>query len=192
MSSPRPLSFPPPPPLANLPDGPTPRPVRIGVLTVSDTRTAANDTSGDALADALAVAGHVLVGRAIVKDEIPSIQRVVEDLIAGGAEVILTTGGTGVTGRDVTIEALEPLMTRRVEGFGELFRHLSYYDIGPSTMQSRALAGIVGQTWVFALPGSTGACRLAWEGILRHQLDIRSRPCNLVSLMPRLGEGSPG
>jgi molybdenum cofactor biosynthesis protein B len=192
MSSPRPLSFPPPPPLANLPDGPTPRPVRIGVLTVSDTRTAANDTSGDALADALAVAGHVLVGRAIVKDEIPSIQRVLEDLIAGGAEVILTTGGTGVTGRDVTIEALEPLMTRRVEGFGELFRHLSYYDIGPSTMQSRALAGIVGQTWVFALPGSTGACRLAWEGILRHQLDIRSRPCNLVSLMPRLGEGSPG
>jgi molybdenum cofactor biosynthesis protein B len=191
MSSPRPLSFPPPPSLAALPDGPTPRPVRIGVLTVSDTRTAADDTSGDTLVRAAEAAGHAMAGRAIVRDEIAAIQSAVKDLMAAGAEVVLTTGGTGVTGRDVTIEALEPLLTRPVEGFGELFRHLSYYDIGPSTMQSRALAGIIGTTWVFALPGSTGACRLAWDGILRHQLDIRARPCNLVSLMPRLDEGAP-
>jgi molybdenum cofactor biosynthesis protein B len=165
--------------------------VRCGVLTVSDTRTRANDTSGDLLEQRMRDAGHVVVDRDLVRDEIPVIRGRIEAFIAAGCEVIVTTGGTGITGRDVTIEAVSPLFQKHVEGFGELFRHLSYYDIGPSTMQSRAAAGIIGTTWLFALPGSTGACRLAWDGILRHQLDVRARPCNLVSLLPRLDEGPP-
>jgi len=177
--------------MATLPTGPTPRPVHVAVLTVSDTRTAANDTSGDFLVQSLQEAGHTLVARAITLDTVDLIQSQIGAWIARGVEVIVTTGGTGITGRDVTIEAISPLFDKRVDGFGELFRHLSYYDVGPSTMQSRAVAGIVGGTWVFAVPGSTGACRLAWEGILRHQLDIRAKPCNLVSLLPRMQEGAP-
>lgn len=190
-SSERPLTYPAPPPLAALPDDPTPRPVRCAVLTVSDTRTPANDTSGDLLVTRLLEAGHTLIDRDLVRDDVEFIRSRVHAFIAAGAEVVISTGGTGITGRDVTIEALTPLFNKHVDGFGELFRHLSYYDIGPSTMQSRAVAGIVSGTWVFALPGSTGACRLAWDGILRHQLDIRARPCNLVSLMPRMHEVPP-
>jgi molybdenum cofactor biosynthesis protein B len=161
------------------------------VLTVSDTRTAANDTSGDLLAARLAEAGHLLAGRALVADEAARIAETVVGWAEAGVEIVLTTGGTGITGRDVTVAALAPRFSRVLEGFGELFRHLSYYDIGPSTMQSRAVAGVLGETLVFCLPGSTGACRLAWEGILAHQLDVRSRPCNLVALLPRLSEQGP-
>jgi molybdenum cofactor biosynthesis protein B len=188
----RPLTFPPPPPLATLPEGPTPRPVRCAVLTISDSRTAANDTSGDALVARLAEAGHALAGRDLVTDDADRILAVVRAWVTAGVEVVLTTGGTGITGRDVTIQTLSPHFLRPLEGFGELFRHLSYYDIGPSTMQSRAAAGIIGETLVFCLPGSTGACRLAWDGILRHQLDVRARPCNLVALFPRLSESTSG
>jgi molybdenum cofactor biosynthesis protein B len=187
----RPLTFPPPPPLATLPEGPTPRPVRCAVLTISDSRTPATDTSGDALVARLTEAGHSLSGRALVPDEATRIASTVLGWAAEGVEAVLTTGGTGITGRDVTIQTLSPLFSRPLEGFGELFRHLSYYDIGPSAMQSRATAGIIGQTLVFCLPGSTGACRLAWDGILTHQLDVRARPCNLVALLPRLLEGPP-
>ena len=188
----RPLTFPPPPPLAALPEGPTPRPARCAVLTISDSRTAANDTSGDALVARLAEAGHALAGRDLVTDDADRILAVVRAWVTAGVEVVLTTGGTGITGRDVTIQTLSPHFLRPLEGFGELFRHLSYYDIGPSTMQSRAAAGIIGETLVFCLPGSTGACRLAWDGILRHQLDVRARPCNLVALFPRLSESTSG
>jgi molybdenum cofactor biosynthesis protein B len=165
----------------------TPRPVRIAVLTVSDTRTAANDTSGDLLVERLSSAGHTLVSRGLLKDEGAQILTWIRE-VQGLAEVVLITGGTGLTGRDVTVDSLERVFDRAIPGFGELFRMLSYADIGPSTIQSRATAGLIGTTVVFALPGSTGACRLAWDQILVHQLDIRSKPCNLVSLFPRLAE----
>jgi molybdenum cofactor biosynthesis protein B len=164
-------------------------PVRIAVLTVSDTRTAENDTSGDALANRIAAAGHVLADRAIVRDDIDSLTSTFETWIADPSiDVIISTGGTGVTGRDVTPEALDRVLEKRIEGFGELFRMLSYAKIGTSTMQSRALAGVAGGTYIFALPGSTGAVRDGWDDILVWQLDSRHRPCNLVELMPRLRE----
>ena len=164
-------------------------PVSIAVLTVSDTRTAANDTSGDMLAARVRSAGHVLAGRAIERDDADAIERRLRGWIADPAiDVVITTGGTGITGRDVTPEAFDRVLEKRIEGFGELFRMLSYAKIGTSTMQSRAIAGVAGGTYLFALPGSTGAVKDGWDDILAFQLDSRHRPCNLVELMPRLQE----
>jgi molybdopterin adenylyltransferase len=164
-------------------------PVNIAVLTVSDTRTLANDTSGDALADRIAGAGHRLAARAIAKDDAGAIEVQLRAWIADPQiDVVITSGGTGVTGRDVTPEAFDRVLEKRIEGFGELFRMLSYQKIGTSTMQSRALGGVAGGTYLFALPGSTGAVKDAWDDILLSQLDNRHRPCNLVELMPRLQE----
>jgi molybdenum cofactor biosynthesis protein B len=164
-------------------------PVRIAVLTVSDTRTLADDRSGDALVERLGSAGHVLADRAIVKDDVEAIVGRLRGWIADpDVDVVLSTGGTGVTGRDTTPEAFHAVFDKEIPGFGELFRWLSYQSIGTSTIQSRATAGVAGGTYLFALPGSTGACRDAWDGILSTQLDSRFRPCNFVELMPRLRE----
>ena len=164
-------------------------PVNIAVLTVSDTRTLANDTSGETLAGRITNAGHKLAARAIEKDDAEAIAVRLRGWIADpSVDVVITTGGTGITGRDVTPEAFERVLEKRIEGFGELFRMLSYAKIGTSTMQSRALGGVAGGTYLFALPGSTGAVKDAWDDILVFQLDNRHRPCNLVELMPRLQE----
>src|SRR5579875_1446449 len=164
-------------------------PVTIAVLTVSDTRTAADDRSGDTLAERIAVAGHHVADRAIERDDAVAIEARLRRWIADPAiDVVITTGGTGITGRDVTPEAFDRVIEKRIEGFGELFRMLSYAKIGTSTMQSRALAGVANGTYLFALPGSTGAVKDAWDDILVSQLDNRHRPCNLVELMPRLQE----
>ena len=161
----------------------------IAVLTVSDTRTLADDKSGDALAQRIGQAGHRLADRAIERDDADPIERRLRGWIADPAiDCVISTGGTGITGRDVTPEAFDRVLEKRVEGFGELFRMLSYQKIGTSTMQSRALGGVAGGTLLFALPGSTGAVRDAWDDILLWQLDSRHRPCNLVELMPRLQE----
>ncbi len=163
--------------------------MRIAVLTVSDTRHAANDTSGDYLAAALTDAGHQLHERAILADDRYLLRALVSQWIADPAcQVILMTGGTGFTGRDSTPEAIEPLLDKTMPGFGELFRALSYKDIGTSALQSRAFAGLANGTIVVALPGSTGACRLAWTEILQHQLDASTRPCNLAELRTRFLE----
>jgi len=163
--------------------------VNIAVLTVSDTRTPADDTSGDALASRIAAAGHVVAARAIERDDADAITRILHRWIADPAvDVVITTGGTGITGRDVTPEAFDRVLEKRIEGFGELFRMLSFQKIGTSTMQSRALGGVARGTYLFALPGSTGAVKDAWDDILVWQLDNRHRPCNLVELMPRLQE----
>jgi len=165
------------------------RPVRIAVLTVSDTRTLADDRSGDRLVERLTAAGHVLAARAIIEDDADAIVAQLERWIGDPQiEVVLTTGGTGVTGRDVTPEALTRVQEKEIPGFGELFRWLSYQSIGTSTIQSRATAGVARGTYIFALPGSTGAVTDAWDGILASQLDIRHKPCNFVELLPRLGE----
>ena len=168
-------------------------PVRIAVLTVSDTRTPETDKSGDTLVERLAQAGHVLAGRGIVPDDRPAIVARLKGWIADPTvDVILTTGGTGLTGRDVTPEALERLTAngagKTIPGFGELFRWISYRSIGTSTIQSRADAVVVRGTYIFALPGSNGAVKDGWDGILAEQLDSRNRPCNFVELMPRLRE----
>jgi molybdenum cofactor biosynthesis protein B len=164
-------------------------PVSIAVLTVSDTRTLANDTSGDTLAARIAGAGHVVAERGIEKDDAGAIEAVLRRWIADPRiDVVITTGGTGITGRDVTPEAFDRVLEKRIEGFGELFRMLSYQKIGTSTMQSRAIGGVAGGTYLFALPGSTGAVKDGWDGILVSQLDSRHGPCNLVELMPRLQE----
>jgi molybdenum cofactor biosynthesis protein B len=164
-------------------------PVNIAVLTVSDTRTAANDTSGDALAERIARSGHLVAARAIEKDDAGTIERRLRGWIADPQiDVVITTGGTGITGRDVTPEAFDRVLEKQIEGFGELFRMLSYQKIGTSTMQSRAVGGVAKGTYLFALPGSTGAVKDAWDDILVFQLDNRHRPCNLVELMPRLQE----
>jgi len=163
--------------------------VNIAVLTVSDTRTLETDTSGAVLADRIGKAGHHVVARAIEKDDAVAIERHLRGWIADrNVDVVITTGGTGVTGRDVTPEAFDRVLEKRIEGFGELFRMLSYQKIGTSTMQSRALGGVAAGTYLFALPGSSGAVKDAWDDILVHQLDNRFRPCNLVELMPRLQE----
>lgn len=165
------------------------RPVRIAVMTVSDTRTAADDTSGDTLAARVTDAGHELVERTIVRDERATIAdqfRTWSD--NPGIEVIISTGGTGVTGRDVTPEALSDVIEKRVDGFGELFRWISFQKIGTSTVQSRADAGVVNGTYIFVLPGSPGACKDGWDDILKDQLDIRHKPCNFAELLPRLRE----
>ena len=163
--------------------------VQIAVLTVSDTRGEAEDTSGRTLAELIRRDGHKLVERSIVKDEIAAITAKLKAWIADPRiEVVIASGGTGVTGRDVTPEAFESLFEKKIDGFGELFRWLSFQKIGTSTIQSRAVGGVAGGTYLFALPGSPGACRDGWEEILRWQLDIRHRPCNLAELMPRLQE----
>lgn len=164
-------------------------PVRIAVITVSDSRDFSNDTSGDTLAARITSAGHVLAARHIVRDEVDVIVALLGAAIADPLiDVVITTGGTGITGRDVTPEAFDRVLEKRIEGFGELFRMLSFQKIGTSTMQSRALAGVAGGTYLFALPGSTGAVKDGWDDILVFQLDSRHRPCNLVELMPRLQE----
>jgi molybdenum cofactor biosynthesis protein B len=164
-------------------------PVRIAVLTVTDTRSLADDKSGDLLAARIREAGHLVAAREIVPDEVEEIRAVVRRWIEDpGVDVILTTGGTGFTGRDVTPEALEPLFEKRMDGFSEVFHRISYDKIGTSTIQSRATAGVAGATFIFALPGSPGACRDAWDGILKQQLDYRHMPCNFVEIMPRLDE----
>jgi molybdenum cofactor biosynthesis protein B len=164
-------------------------PVNIAVLTVSDTRTPEDDRSGDTLVERLETAGHKLAARAIVKDEIPAITAQLNAWIDdAGIDVVLATGGTGVTGRDVTPEAFAAVWEKEIPGFGELFRWISYQKIKTSTIQSRACAGVAKGTYMFALPGSPGACKDAWDGILLEQLDIRHRPCNFVEMMPRLRE----
>jgi molybdenum cofactor biosynthesis protein B len=163
--------------------------INIAVLTVSDTRTEADDKSGAVLVDRIAAAGHKVVDRKIVTDDAEDIQTVVGHWIADpDIDAVIATGGTGVTGRDVTPEAFEALYEKAIPGFGELFRWLSYQKIGTSTIQSRATAGVAGGTYLFALPGSPGACKDAWDEILVHQLDYRFKPCNFVELMPRLTE----
>jgi molybdopterin adenylyltransferase len=164
-------------------------PVNIAVLTVSDTRALADDKSGQVLVERIAAAGHKLARREIVQDEIPLIvARLRQWIAAPDVDVIVATGGTGVTGRDVTPEAFREVIEKEIPGFGELFRWLSYQKIKTSTVQSRALAGVAQGKYLFALPGSPGACRDAWDGILLEQLDARHRPCNFVELMPRLKE----
>jgi molybdenum cofactor biosynthesis protein B len=164
-------------------------PVNIAILTVSDTRDASQDRSGDTLADLMTSAGHRVAARKIVRDELDMIVAQLRAWIADPEiDVVISTGGTGVTGRDVTPEAFHRVYDKEVAGFGELFRWQSYEKIGTSTIQSRATAGVAGGTYLFALPGSPSACRDAWEGILVHQLDNRFRPCNFVELMPRLQE----
>ena len=163
--------------------------VRIAVLTISDTRDLAQDKSGALLAERITAAGHVLADRSIVTDDIEAIRTRVKAWIADPAvDVVITTGGTGFTGRDVTPEALEPLFEKRMEGFSTLFHMVSFAKIGTSTVQTRATAGVAGATYVFCLPGSPSACRDAWDEILRHQLDYRHGPCNFVEIMPRLDE----
>jgi len=164
-------------------------PVNIAVMTVSDSRTEENDTSGRALVERLEKAGHALADKRIVPDDIYKMRAVLSGWIADpGIQVVLTTGGTGLTGRDSTPEAAKPLFDKEIEGFGEIFRSVSFRDIKTSTIQSRAIAGVANATYVFCLPGSTGACRTAWDEILQDQLDYRHRPCNMVELMPRLLE----
>jgi molybdopterin adenylyltransferase len=165
------------------------RPLRLAILTVSDSRDEAGDTSGRLLRERAEAAGHAVVAREIVRDDVYQLRAVFSRWIADPEiEVILSTGGTGVTGRDSTPEAIAPLLDKQVEGFGELFRQVSFEEIGASTLQSRALGGLANGTFVFCLPGSTGACRTAWERILQPQLDIRTRPCNFAQLIPRLLE----
>ncbi len=164
-------------------------PVNIAILTVSDTRGVADDKSGQTLNDLVTKDGHRVAARVIVRDDIAAIVSQLNAWIADPSiDVVISTGGTGVTGRDVTPEAFKQVYEKEIEGFGELFRWLSYEKIKTSTIQSRATGGVAGGTYLFALPGSPGACRDGWEGILRAQLDNRHRPCNLVELMPRLQE----
>ncbi|KQS67774.1 molybdenum cofactor biosynthesis protein B [Rhizobium sp. Leaf371] len=164
-------------------------PVSIAVLTVSDTRTPDTDTSGDTLVARLTEAGHTLAARGIVPDDRDAIAgQVTAWSLDPGIDVVITTGGTGFTGRDVTPEALEPLFDKRMDGFSAIFHRISYEKIGTSTIQSRATGGVLNATFIFVLPGSPGACRDAWDGILSQQLDLRHRPCNFVEIMPRLDE----
>jgi molybdenum cofactor biosynthesis protein B len=164
-------------------------PLRIAVLTVSDTRDIADDKSGATLAERIEKAGHVLAGRAIVKDEVDAIRARVKGWIDDKSiDVVITTGGTGFTGRDVTPEAVEPLFEKKMDGFATLFLLVSHAKIGTSAIQTRATAGVANSTYIFCLPGSPGACKDAWDEILLHQLDYRYRPCNFVEILPRLDE----
>ena len=164
-------------------------PLNIAVLVVSDTRTEQDDVSGKVLVDRLLEAGHRLAEKKIVQDDIYQIRAVISGWIADAEiNVVLTTGGTGVTGRDGTPEAVQPLLDKILDGFGEVFRMISYQTIKTSTIQSRAIAGVANATYVFCIPGSSGACRTAWDDLIKEQLDYRTRPCNLVQLIPRLSE----
>ena len=165
------------------------RPVRIAILTVSDTRTQANDTSGDILVERLEMAGHELADRKILKDDKNLIQDQVKNWTTReDIQVIISTGGTGLTGRDVTVEAMRPLFDKEIDGFSVVFHMVSYGTVGLSTLQSRACAGLIGDTFVFCLPGSNGAVKDGWDKVIRDQLDSRHRPCNFVDLIPRLNE----
>jgi molybdenum cofactor biosynthesis protein B len=165
------------------------KPLRVAVLTVSDTRTEATDKSGAVLVERVRAAGHVLAAKAIVRDDIYAIRAIVSGWIADPqVEVVITTGGTGITGRDGTPEAIAVLLDKEISGFGELFRTISYEEIGPSSLQSRCLAGVANATYVFCLPGSSNACATGWDKLIATQLDFRTRPCNLAELMPRLKE----
>ena len=164
-------------------------PLSIAVLTISDSRTEADDKSGALLVERLTGAGHRLAEKRIVPDDIYAIRAAVSGWVADdGVNAVISTGGTGVTGRDGTPEAVQPLLDKEIEGFGEVFRAVSYDEIKTSTLQSRALAGVANAPYIFCLPGSSGACRTAWDTIISAQLDYRTRPCNLVELMPRLLE----
>ena len=164
-------------------------PAGIAVITISDTRTNADDKSGDTLVGRITEAGHKLCERMIVKDDVRQIRSAVRKLVKrGDIDVIITTGGTGLTGHDVTIEAVRPLFDKEIEGFGVVFHMISFQKIKTSTIQSRATAGVVSGTYVFCLPGSPGACRDGWDEILVHQLDYRHHPCNFIEIMPRLEE----
>ena len=168
-------------------------PVQIALLTISDSRSLEDDKSGRILEEMILADGHKVVGREVIRDETAAITARLDELIADpGVDVVISTGGTGVTGRDVTPEAFKEVMDKEIVGFGELFRWISYQKIGTSTIQSRALGGVARGTYLFALPGSPGACRDGWKEILSAQLDARSRPCNLVELMPRLKEHLDG
>jgi molybdenum cofactor biosynthesis protein B len=170
-------------------DQSTPKSLNLAILTVSDTRSLTDDKSGNVLLELATLAGHKVVDRQITRDDKTAITDHLKRWIANSnIDVVISTGGTGLTGRDVTPEAFEALYEKSIPGFGELFRWLSYQKIGPSTIQSRATAGMATGTYLFALPGSPSACRDAWEMILKHQLDSTSRPCNFVELMPRLKE----
>jgi molybdenum cofactor biosynthesis protein B len=164
-------------------------PLNIAILVVSDSRTDADDVSGKTLAERASDAGHQVIEKKIVPDDIYQIRAAVSNWIAADdVNVVISTGGTGVTGRDGTPEAVAPLLDKMLDGFGEVFRMLSYQDIKTSTIQSRAIAGVANATYIFCLPGSSGACRTAWDALIKEQLDHRTRPCNLVQLMPRLME----
>ena len=164
-------------------------PIRIAVLTVSDSRTEADDTSGDALVERLTQAGHTLAEKLILPDDKYIIRAAVSRWIADKeVDVVISTGGTGLTGRDITPEAVQPLFDKEIEGVGELFRWLSYQEIGSSTIASRCIGGLANGTFIFCLPGSTGACRTGWDKVIAPQLDCNTRPCNIVALMPRLLE----
>jgi molybdenum cofactor biosynthesis protein B len=164
-------------------------PLNIAVLTISDTRSLADDKSGATLSERIVAASHKLAAREIIVDDVEAIRVIVKRWIAdAGVDVVITTGGTGFTGRDVTPEAIEPLFEKRMDGFAIAFHMLSHAKIGTSTIQSRATAGVAGATFIFCLPGSPGACRDGWDGILAAQLDYRTRPCNFVEIMPRLDE----
>ena len=163
--------------------------INIAVLTISDSRTEADDTSGKVLVDRATEAGHQVVDKRIVADDIYQIRAAVSGWIADeNVNAVISTGGTGVTGRDGTPEAIKPLLDKEIEGFGEIFRMLSYQEIKTSTVQSRALSGVANGTYLFCLPGSSGACRTGWDQLIKDQLDSTHRPCNLVELMPRLRE----
>ena len=165
-------------------------PIGIAVMTVSDTRNAADDKSGDTLAERIVASGHRLAGRMIVKDDVRQIRAAARKFLADkNVDVVISTGGTGLTGRDVTIEAMRPLFEKEIEGFGTVFHMISFAKINTSTMQSRATAGVAKGKYIFCLPGSPGACRDGWDEILVHQLDYRHKPCNFVEIMPRLEEG---
>jgi len=163
--------------------------MNIAVLTVSDTRTEKDDKSGDLIAKMLTDSGHALADKKIVKDDIPQLQAQIKSWIDDdNVDVVITTGGTGFTGRDITPEAVKPLYDKEIEGFSTIFHQLSYEKVGTSTIQSRACGGLTGSTLIFSVPGSPGACKDAWKGILQYQLDIRHRPCNFVEIMPRFLE----
>ena len=165
------------------------KPLRVAVLTISDTRNEATDKSGAVLVERLRAAGHVLAAKAIVRDDIYAIRAIVSGWIADPqVEVIITAGGTGITGRDGTPEAIAALLDKKLDGFGELFRTISYDEIGASSLQSRCLAGVANATYIFSLPGSSNACATGWDKLIGTQLDFRTRPCNLAELMPRLKE----
>ncbi|MCB1377484.1 MAG: molybdenum cofactor biosynthesis protein B [Alphaproteobacteria bacterium] len=164
-------------------------PVRIAILTISNTRTLEDDVSGQTLADRVAEAGHALSGRKVIKDDVRAIRHVIRDWTnREDVDVIITTGGTGLTGHDVTIEAVRPLFEKEIDGFGTLFHMVSFPKVGTSTIQSRATAGVMKGKYIFCLPGSPGACRDGWDDILKAQLDYRHRPCNFVEILPRLQE----
>jgi molybdenum cofactor biosynthesis protein B len=164
-------------------------PLSIAVLTISDTRTPETDTSGQTLADRIEKAGHSVGARLIVTDDIERIRTTIRGLVADKSiQAVITSGGTGLTGRDSTIEAVKPLFDKEIDGFSAVFHAVSYKTVGTSTMQSRAMAGIIGSTYVFCLPGSTGAVKDGWDEILRFQLDSRHKPCNFVTIIPRLQE----